>query len=103
MAGCGRRAPLRWAGHHIVSVIGFGFRPGAGPGLTMPLGASLRSTMAGEFTPAAIGAGYRGRSMCARVMRLRWWHGLAAPTGASEFRVVVWDGSRLAMANLTFP
>src|SRR5579863_7644879 len=93
MAMFGFRVLCQRAGLLIASATGHGSLPGAGPGLTIGLGALLRSTTAAGFLMAAIGGGLPDRWVIGTpTTLLRWWAGLAGRALASASDSAAADG-----------
>src|SRR5712671_1612012 len=102
---CGIRTRWTSVGHPTATATGIGSAPGAGPGLTMLLGALLPSTMAAGPWWAALGVGARDR--CSHVHSTdRHLSALSAGELASALvaaSVAASVGSRWASANRSIP
>src|SRR5579864_3020618 len=99
MVTCGRPSTFPTAGLRIDLDIGLMYGPGAGHGLRMNPGASLRSTTAAGHLRVADGAGCQDPLQLFRCIRRRWSCLLAAdPVSALAL-----DGSCLLLVRYMFP
>src|SRR5579871_168870 len=105
MAPYGFRTRLLPAGPRITTDIGLGWNRGAGLGLTMRLGDSLRSTT-GAGRTSAIGPGSLDRLRSARFTHPRSSRGSADPISTYPFRLAAeleLPGSRWDRGKCTCP
>src|SRR6266404_3539141 len=108
MALSGTRIRWPWDGHPIVTGIGTGSAPGAGPGWTTRRGALRHFTMAAGHLLAADGAGARDQSLSVRSMDRRS-SALSAEdisdsgSALAEALAAESAGSRWASANRSIP